>query len=344
MKIFTVGLICILCSFSLFSQKEFTVASIAFYNLENLFDTIDSPDTDDLEFTPKGSNLYNSEVYNDKLKNLSKVLSEIGTEFTPDGPALIGVSEIENRDVLEDLVKQPALAKRGYRIIHHDSRDARGVDVALLYQPKYFTPDTTWYYSLITSDKGEEIRYSRDILVSLGKLNNEPIVVTVNHWPSRRGGELAAADSRNKAAAFNRCTLDSLYNAIGVSKSIVMGDLNDDPVNDSVRKYLKAGRSRENLHYNQSFNPMEDFYRKGLGTTAYEDAWSLFDQIILGSGFINDQKGYHFYKSGIFNPEYLKQKIGPYKGYPFRTYANGVYTHGYSDHFPVYVLLVKEKV
>lgn len=337
-------LIALFKCYSLFSQKEYTVACIAFYNVENLFDTIDSPDTDDFEFTPGGPNVYTSAVYHDKLSNLSKVLSEIGTEYTPDGAALIGVSEIENREVLEDLVKQPLLANRGYKILHQNSKDGRGVDVALLYQAKYFSPDSVIYYALQTNSEGEEPRYSRDILVAVGKLLGESVAITVNHWPSRRGGEQTTAHLRNAAAYYNRKKLDSLSIFQGIKKSIVMGDLNDDPVNDSVRKYLRSNGHTERLNDDEMYNPMETFYRKGIGTTAYQDAWSLFDQIILSADLTRDAAGIHFYKAAIHQPSYLTQKSGPYKGYPFRTYSNGTYAGGYSDHFPVYVLLVREKI
>ena len=333
----------VLFSISAYCQKDFTVACIAFYNLENLFDTIDSPDTDDFEFTPYGSNVYNSSVYYDKLEKLSKVISELGAEVTPDGAALVGVSEIENRTVLEDLVRQPALKNRNYQILHHDSKDSRGVDVALLYQPKYFTPDTLIYHSLVTSDPGEELKYSRDILVAVGSLNGEQIAVSVNHWPSRRGGESRTAHLRNAAACFNKNILDSLIENNVADKTIVMGDLNDDPVNDSIRKGLRSKRETIDLGKDDMYNPLEDFYRKGLGTTAYRNAWSLFDQIIISESLVNDSSGYRFYKAAIHNPSYLVENSGIYKGYPFRSYSNGSYTGGYSDHFPVYILIIREK-
>ena len=323
------------------AQEKFTVACIAFYNLENLFDTIDSPDTDDFEFTPNGPNLYNSEVYYDKLGKLSRVLGELGTEHTPDGPALIGVSEIENITVLQDLVKQPSIAKRGYKIIHQDSKDGRGVDVALLYQPKYFRPISEGFYSLNTNHEGDSLRYSRDILIATGFLNGEPIAVSVNHWPSRRGGEQTTAWLRNKAASWNRRLLDSIAANLDIDKAFLMGDLNDDPVSESVKKILVTGREIEKLADNEMYNPFEPFYRKGYGTTAYQDAWSLFDQIIVSHEAATAKDGFRFYKAFVFNPDYLKQKSGNFKGYPLRTYADGVYAGGYSDHFPVYILLVK---
>lgn len=323
------------------AQEKLTVACLAFYNLENLFDTIDSPDTDDFEFTPKGTNVYNSHVYYDKLNHLARVISELGTEFTPDGAAIIGASEIENITVLQDLVRQPALAKRGYGIIHKDSKDARGVDVALLYQPKYFIPIDAGFYSLQTNEEGDSVKYSRDILVVTGKFNGDTIIVSVNHWPSRRGGEQTTAWLRNKAAQWNRHILDSLQKQFHCTKSVVMGDLNDDPVNESVKKYLGTGRSIEKLKPNEMYNPFEDYYRQGLGTTAYKDAWSLFDQIILSNALASTRDGYYFYKAKVYNASYLTQSSGQFKGYPLRTYDGNVYAGGYSDHFPVYVLLVK---
>jgi hypothetical protein len=325
----------------MWGQVEYKVACIAFYNFENLFDTIDSPDTDDFEFTPYGPNAYNSKVYYEKLGNLSKVIGEVGTAYTPDGPAILGVCEIENRSVLEDFVKQPAVASRGYEILHQDSKDGRGVDVGLLYQPKYFTPDTTFYYSLPTNDAGDSAKYSRDILFTIGYLDGELIGISVNHWPSRRGGESSTAHLRNAAAKWNRATIDSLAKHRGITKTIVLGDLNDDPINESVRQYLNAGRSIDRLESHQMFNPFEEYYRRGLGTTAYQDAWSLFDQIILSYPLSKTKDGFRYYKASIHKEPYMMQKSGPYAGYPWRTYAGGKYAGGYSDHFPVYVLLVK---
>ena len=325
------------------SQQEYTVACIAFYNLENLFDTLDTEGVNDFEFTPAGPNVYNSVVYYDKLKKLSGVISEIGTNYTPDGPALIGVSEIENITVLEDLVRQPSIARRNYKIIHQDSKDGRGIDVALLYQAKYFTPDTTHYYSLIKSKEGEPVSYSRDILICQGHLLGEPIVISVNHWPSRSGGEQATAHLRKKAATYNRYFLDSLATHHQIQNAIVMGDLNDDPTDKSVRECLGGRRSKETLVRNEMYNPYENYYRKGLGTTAYRNAWSLFDQIIISQSLLDDGSDLKYYKAEIFNPTYLTQKTGNFKGYPYRSYSFGKYIGGYSDHFPVYVLLVKPK-
>ncbi len=322
------------------AQSDFTAVCVAFYNFENLFDTLDSPDTDDLEFTPQGPNLYTSAVYWDKLGKLARVIGEIGTDVTPDGPALLGVAEIENRAVLADFAHQPAVAGRNYGILHQDSRDGRGVDVALLYNPRYFKPEKVIYYPLPTNDPGESPRYSRDILIAVGDLLGEKVAVSVNHWPSRRGGEQNTAHLRIAAAAYNARVLDSLAMHEGVVKSIVMGDLNDDPVNESVRTALRAQRDIDDLKPGERFNPFESFYRKGYGTTAYQDAWGLFDQIILSGPLATARDGLRFHKADVYHQPYMVQRSGTFKGYPLRTYAGGTYQGGYSDHFPVYVVLV----
>jgi len=323
-----------------FTQAEFKVICLGFYNFENLFDPADDPHLDDAEFTAAGSNHYTDAIYHEKLEHLATVVSQLGTELTPDGIALLGVSELENRHVLEDFILQPVIRDRGYRIVHFDSRDHRGIDVGLLYQGKYFQPDSTQVIPLIIEIKPDgDTSYSRDILVVYGKIDGEAFAVTVNHWPSRRGGERATAHLRNKAAQINKELVDR-NTAAGI-KTIVMGDLNDDPVNESVKGILRAQPAPKNLRENEMFNPFYNDFRRGNGTTAYQDAWSLFDQVILSSNLIGDEKGYHFYRSRVFNEPFLTQKLGQYKGYPFRTYSGNTYIGGYSDHFPVYIFLIK---
>ena len=135
--------------------------------------------------------------------------------------------------------------------------------------------------------------------------------------------------------------IDSIAQHANLSKFIVMGDLNDDPINASIKEELNTMRDLDKVESRHMFNPFEDYYRKGLGTTAYQDAWSLFDQIILTSSLARNEKGLRYYKAGIYHQPYMIQTSGAFAGYPLRTYANGVYAGGYSDHFPVYVLLVK---
>ncbi len=324
-------------------QKQYNIGAIGFYNLENLFDTIDSPDTRDSEFTPLGDNLYNTEVYLDKLNKLARVISELGTDRTPDGVAILGVAEVENRKVLEDLVVEPAIRARRYEIVHYDSPDQRGIDVGLLYQPKYYKVLNSRPIPVeVYNDKGERT-YTRDILLVSGLFDGEPLHVLVNHWPSRRGGEAATQPLRNYAASLCKAVADSLMQADPNAKIIIMGDLNDDPSSPSVRQVLNAKQKKEQVKPGGMFNPMYDFYKKGIGTLAYQDAWSLFDQLILSYGLINPSAGgYQFYQANVHNKPYMTQQTGHFKGYPFRCYVGATYTGGYSDHFPVYLYLIRE--
>ncbi len=327
----------------LIAQKNsnYKVQCVAFYNLENLFDTVDDTTHNDDDFTPAGANAYTAEVYQKKLSNLSQVISELGTELTPKGPAILGVCEIENRSVLEDLVAQESIADRKYKIIHYDSPDHRGIDVALLYQARYFQPEIHFVQHVATR-VSPDTSFTRDVLFVIGKLQGERIMVTVNHWPSRRGGQEATAPLRNGVARVNSYVIDSIQRTMGVTKHIVMGDLNDDPTNDSVTKYLRAEGKSDNLDPGEMFNPMWKYYRKGFGTTAWRDAWSLFDQIIFSDDWVNDEEGLQFFKAKVHNPRHLVQKDGHFKGYPFRSFAGGKFINGYSDHFPVYAYVIQK--
>jgi Endonuclease/Exonuclease/phosphatase family len=307
-----------------------------------LFDTLDTENVNDFEFTPKGKNHYTPEVYQTKLDNLSKVISELGTEMTPDGIALLGVSEIENKSVLEDLVIQPAIKHRNYQIVHYDSPDKRGVDVGFLYNPKYFKVDISESIRIenLFRPDGDTV-FTRDILLVSGRLDGDPVHIFVNHWPSRSGGESRSAPLRNAAAMALRKKADSLEAHNPECKIIVLGDLNDDPNNDSVKKYLRAQSDKDKVKEGEMFNPMYKFFKKGFGTTAWQDAWSLFDQVIISKDLIKDDDGYFFHEARVFNKPYLTQKSGRFKGYPFRGYVGDNFTGGYSDHFPVFIYLIK---
>ena len=323
-------------------DKEYKIGCAAFYNLENIFDTIDQPEVSEYDFAPGGSNNWNSKKYWEKLGRMAKVISEIGSEYVPGGPALMGVSEIENITVLQDLIEQKPLAKSGYKIAHFDSPDKRGIDVALLYRSQSFKVTNKKAVPLHMPDI--EDFYTRDILVVSGEFDGEKMHVLVNHWPSRRGGEKRSAPLRNAAAKLARSIVDSLLNEDKNAKIIVMGDLNDNPTNESVETYLKAKGKQKKLKKGDLFNPMAEYFKKGIGTTAYKDVWSLFDQLIISQGLLGkDKSTYKFYAAKIFKKDYLIQQEGRFKGYPFRTYAGGAYLGGYSDHFPVYMFLIKEK-
>ena len=343
-KIFYIILLtAFLSSISLHAQKtKYKIASIGFYNLENLFDTIDAPDIRDSEFTPGGSKLWTSKRYNEKLAHMAEVISLMATKRNKDGVAILGVAEIENRNVLQDLVNQSVLKERQYGIIHFDSEDRRGIDLGLLYQPKYFIP-TEARPVPVHIYSGTKRIFTRDILFVGGKLLGEQIYIMVNHWPSRRGGESKTAPWRAAAALECKKIADSLMTNNPMAKIIIMGDLNDDPDSPSVKNVLGAKSRKKKVKEKGFFNPMAQFYHRGIGTTAYRDAWSLFDQIILSYGLLpSEQDGWYFYKAQVFNKSFLVQKKGHFKGYPLRTFAGSEYLHGYSDHFPVFIYLIKK--
>ena len=346
-KIF-VTLICISLTFNTFSQeketKRFKIRTLAFYNLENLFDTINDPTKNDEASPMMEMTTGRQDAYNRKVHNMARVISDIGFDEAKDMPALLGVAEIENREVLVDVVNDPLLVGKDYGIVHYDSPDRRSIDVALIYQKSMFTPITTSSHELkIFDDQSQKRVYTRDQLLVTGKLDGEVIHVIVNHWPSRSGGEARSRSKRVAAAKLNKYIIDSLQVIDPYAKIFTMGDMNDDPTNASMKEALKAKANKEDVEIKGIYNPYENFFKKGLGTTAYRDAWSLFDQILMTQPLIEkDYSSYRFYKAGIYNKYYLTTKRGQYKGYPFRSWGNGGFTDGFSDHFPVYIYLIKE--
>jgi len=327
-------------------QKEeaFEVRTIAFYNVENLFDTINDPNTFDDDRTSMGRDRWDSERYHQKIAHISQVISEIGNEVTETSPDILGLSEIENQQVLEDLIGHPNLREKGYGIVHFESPDERGIDVALLYKKSIFLPGTYKSHRLILKKEDGERDYTRDQLVVGGFLDNEQFYFIVNHWPSRSGGEVRSKPNRMAAGQLNKHIIDSIRRSNPSAKIISMGDLNDDPIDDSLKKALKTNGYKNNLEPNELFNPMEALYKKGVGTLAYRDHWNLFDQIFCSADLVlNKENGFRFWKAGVYRPPYIVTRKGAYKGYPYRTYANGNYAGGYSDHFPVYIYLIRKK-
>lgn len=354
MRIQSLIILCVLLTQSVFAQnKSYSVHTVAFYNLENLFDTIRDEKIYDEEWTPKGQRKWDTRKYNQKLKNLSRVISEIGTDENTNMPTILGVSEIENKRVLEDLVAQPDLKSANYGIVHFDSPDRRGIDVGLLYQKRFFTPihiksvplyiydNTEASTKHLNQGKGKRI-YTRDQLVVTGLLEGEEISFIVSHWPSRSGGEKRSSPNREAAAALNKKIIDSLYQINPNAKVITMGDFNDGPYNKSVKDVLKAEGKRENVKAKGLYNPMWQMQQDGLGTLAYRDAWDVFDQIVVTEPLIQkDYSTYRYWKARIFSKPYMIQRSGQYKGYPLRNQMSG--EPGFSDHFPVYIYLIKEK-
>ncbi|MGB7787110.1 MAG: endonuclease/exonuclease/phosphatase family protein [Salinimicrobium sp.] len=326
-------------------KKDYKVLSIAFYNLENLYDIYDDPATFDDDRTPQGKDRWTAEIYQKKIDNMAYAISRIGKEEIQEFPAVLGVCEIENRQVLEDLISNKNLADANYGIIHYDSPDLRGIDVALLYKNDLFVPQHSAVHELVLYDPKEAQKrlFTRDILVVSGLLDGEQISVIVNHWPSRSGGEKLSSPKREKAALLNRQIIDSLQRKDPYAKIISMGDFNDDPYNKSISKILGAKAQKELTGMRDMYNPMAALSEKGIGSLAYADGWNLFDQIMLSKPLLTkDFSSYSLYKAAVFNPQFLMTPTGQYKGYPFRSFGNGGFTNGYSDHFPVYILLLKQ--
>ena len=317
---------------------------VVFYNLENLFDIHDDPETHDEEFLPKGVKKWNAKKYQMKLTNMERVLFDIAA-INRDYPIVIGVSEIENRSVLEDLISQPKLKGANYRICHYDSPDARGVDVAFLYRADVFKLQGSDNIKLVV-DELPNFK-TRDLVVMWGTIEDEPFYFLVSHWPSRLGGKEASQFKRDACAKQIRGIKDSLLPANPATKVVVMGDFNDDATDASLVKTMGAKGKTEELVKGDFFNPYFQMLRAGYGTLAYQDAWNLFDNICVTENLVNAEdgklriiRGDKFY-GNIFTRPYMIQQEGQYKGYPLRTFVTNNFQNGFSDHFPVYIYIGK---
>ncbi|MFO7880441.1 MAG: endonuclease/exonuclease/phosphatase family protein [Bacteroidota bacterium] len=322
-------------------EAKYKVTTVAFYNLENLFDTINDPDIYlNEEFTPEGDKNYNTRKYESKLENLSSVIEKVGADLTKQPPVICGISEIENKSVVEDLVNETCLEKYNYGIVHYDSPDERGVDVGMIYRKDFFEVTSSASYPVKfdfdTTDN------TRDQLLVSGKLDGEEMHFIVVHWPSRGGGEMASRPKRNAAGDVARHIVDSLLKEDENAKIMVMGDFNDNPTDESLQDHLSAKGKKRNLENDDLFNPMAELYKDGVGSGAYRDKWYLFDMVIVSQGLLEDPKeGYSFYKAHIYNEPFLRQSKGRFKGYPYRSFVGDTWMGGYSDHFPAYIYLIK---
>ena len=297
------------------------------------------------DFTPKSNKNYTYNIYQQKLKNIAQVISEIGFKYTKTAPAVVGLVEVENRQVVEALTQQDALKKYDYGVVHYNSFDARGIDVALIYQKKRFTVTNSYKKELVLFREDGKREYTRDLLVVSGILDGEKVAFFVNHWPSRRGGEAVSMPKRNAAAVLLKQEMDALQEKNPNIKLIAMGDFNDDPISPSFKNHLKAvGDEKELNEEFPYFNPMYKMYKKGVASLAYRDAPNLFDQIIYSKNLVSGSSAeeYTVYRTEVYAPAYLINKQGNYKGYPFRSWDGDKFTGGYSDHFPVFTILQKE--
>lgn len=331
---------------------QYQVFGVAFYNLENLFDTIpNNPLGRDAEFTPQGPRQWTGKRYWSKIDNLARAICNFTTPTTPNGPAFIGVSEIENRSVLEDLVKAvdrrlqaAGKAPWNLQIVHHDSPDRRGVDVGALYNPRYFRlVDVS---NTLLSIEGKPEFRTRDQMCVTGVMGRDTVSVIVNHWPSRLGGQEQSSPLREAAAATAKHIADSLWQLRPNQGVIIMGDLNDDPHDKSCAKVLGATKKPDGVKSHGFYNPFWSILDKGIGTLAYRSQWNLFDQIIVSGTLLEDNSGkqnLHFWKAQVNNFEFLRDTEGTRQNYPLRTYSSGVFLNGYSDHFPTEIFLIRQR-
>lgn len=323
--------------------KKYLVKTIMFYNVENLFDTINDPDTWDDDRTPEGKYHWTSDRYMTKLDRIAEVIAGFEVDGRNIEPDLIALCEVENESVLRDLIYHDSLRSMQLGIIHRNSPDRRGMDVALLYKKSSFNPDSFQKHQLLLQNEDFEREFTRDQLVISGFLDDYKIYLIINHWPSRRGGEKRSRKRRLAAANLSRKIMDSINKIEKDPKLILLGDFNDNPTDMSIRKGLLGYRPVSSIASSYLFNPMERMYQRGFGSLAYRDQWSLFDQIIISKNMmLSNDHNYSYWKAGIYYYERLTNSTGRYKGYPKRTYAGTQYNGGYSDHFPVFLLLTRE--
>ncbi len=301
--------------------------TVAFYNLENLFDTVNDPNILDDDFTPGTEMDWNEKRYNTKLKKLGRIISQIGYKETTNPPVLLGVAEVENETVLKGLVNSKFLKNKNYGYAHFDSPDERGIDTALLFRKNYFEVLHKEAITLLVSNE-EGIRdFTRDILYVKGKLEREIVHILINHWPSRREGVEKTNHKRVTAAIKNREIISNITTDNPQEKIIVMGDFNDDPNSESSK--ILAGED--------FYNPMELLLTKYSGSLNHQHSWNLFDQILISNSFLmQHENSFQYEKANIFNIQELKEFKGKFKGNPFRTYIGPHYLGGISDHFPVF--------
>lgn len=343
-KLFFISALVLVATFAIAqsqqNQKQYQVCGVAFYNLENLFDTINTNGSYDLEYSPEGAKKWDGRKYWAKINNMSYAISQLTSAHTPNGPAIIGVSEIENESVLRDLVKADAIKKWHLQVIHHDSPDRRGVDVAMLYNPRYFRMLNVTNHRL--KIEGYETFRTRDQMCVTGILLGDTVSVIVNHWPSRMGGQGQSAYLRDAAAALSKQIADSVWAVNPHQSVIVMGDLNDDPFDNSCANVLGATKKKEDAEMHGFYNPFWRMIDKGIGSLGYKGSWNLFDQIIVSGDLVKEGNGLKYWNCLVHNLDFLTGKEGNRQGYPLRTFASGVYLNGYSDHYPTQVFLVKE--
>lgn len=323
-------------------HTTFRTYAVGCYNLENLFDPYnDTTNVGDDEFLPHGPYRWTEGKYERKLGNLAFVLRSMARRYTPYGPAAIGVSEVENRRVLEDLVSRQELASMGLSVIHEDGPDRRGIDVALLYNPHLFHV-AHYSYHRYPKLETDSTFVTRDQLLVEGELGGDSLAIIVCHWPSRYGGS-RSTPLRERAAELTLRLVDSLQAKNANKKIIILGDFNDDPVNSSLSQVLKAKRRKTEVQPLELFNTTWPLFARGIGSLAYQGKWNLFDQIIVNEPLLRGpaEPGLRYWYTEIGNLNVLTNQSGRRKGNPHRTFEGNSFIDGYSDHYPVWVYLTQ---
>ncbi|TYA70153.1 endonuclease/exonuclease/phosphatase family protein [Seonamhaeicola marinus] len=304
--------------------------TIAFYNVENLFDLEEDQHTNDNDFLPTSAKKWTPKRYKNKLRKLGFAISNIGKKETGKHPAIVGLAEVENAKVLEDLLNSKHLEDLSYNYVHYESPDERGIDVALIYDENAFEVTNSEAFSVPLTDEDGTPDYTRDILLVSGNLDNQPIHVIVNHWSSRREGTRETEHKRLASSEQVANILRTLHHENEAAKIVVIGDFNDEPHNNSIVRLVEGF----NL-----YNPFETLRSYNRGTVSRFKQWSLFDQVFFTSNFFkSSNEEFEYYNANIFDEDFLKQFRGRFKGSPFRTYVGKKYKGGYSDHFPVYAI------
>ncbi len=314
------------------------IISVAFYNCENFFDTVHNPAKEDEEFTPAGKYRYTTRVYEQKVHNLATVVQNMGG---PNGPAILGMAEVENSTVLRDLIRQPELSGRGYKYEWFDGPDPRGINVAMLYNPQYFTVISADPLHVDLSGTGGK-SVTRDILHVHGVLCSDTVDVFVNHWPSRRGGEDESGPKRAIAAQVAKNAIDAITKNAPNAKIILLGDLNDNPTDSSITYILGAKAEQAEVTATGLYDPWINIYKSGTGTEEYRHSWNLFDQIIVSGALLkNSNHKLQYSKAEIFKPDFIVDHYKGHEGEPHRSFVGTHWINGYSDHFPVVMYLIR---
>lgn len=314
---------------------------IAFYNQENLFDTIDDPLKDDNEFLPTAEKQWNTQKYLTKLENMSSVLSAMNEGH---GPDILGMCEIENAQVLTDLSSHKNIKGMHYKSVHFEGPDKRSIDNALLYKSGLFK--VLYAVAVPVNWPADADFKTRDILyVKLETKSKDQLVLLINHFPSRSGGELESRPKRLYVASVLRNIVDTILEKDPNENIIIMGDFNEEPSDASIDSVLRAKESMYNLYGGNLYNPMVEIQQTEMGSYMHRGKWNVLDQIILSNGLVIGNRKYILRKESadIFKQPWMLETEQKFKGSPKRTYAGNKYIGGYSDHLPVYLYLDLKK-